>query len=105
MKAKRTKPQKTVKIIYWSVLAILIGWILLWSTNSFYRTHRLKRELSQLNAKTERLIAQNDSLRAENEKLMTNLDAAEKAARERFGLIKPGEKVFRFIPAPEVDKK
>ena len=59
----------------------------------------MKKAVSELNAK-------NDSLRTENEKLQTSLDAAEKAARERFGLVKPGEKVFRFVPANEpLEKK
>lgn len=61
----------------------------------------MHRELQSMRSNVERLSAVNDSLRNENEKLRTSLDAAEKAARERFGLVKPGEKVFRFVPAPD----
>ncbi len=101
MKSKQKRSSKIVRIIFWGVLFILTGWILLWGTNSFYNTSRLRNELHLMRGKVDRLVAVNDSLRSENEKLRTSLDAAEKAARERFGLVKPGEKVFRFIPSPE----
>ena len=32
-------------------------------------------------------------------------ETAEKAAREKFGLTKPDETVFRFVPAEEDDSK
>lgn len=104
MKTKQNKPKKVIRLVYWMIFVILAGWIMLWGTNSFYNTYRLRRSMEEMRAKVEKLSAVNDSLRSENEKLKTNLDAAEKAARERFGLVKPGEKVFRFIPAPEEKK-
>jgi cell division protein FtsB len=101
MKSRKYKTPKVINYVFWAILLILTGWILLWGTNSFYNTHRLRKELVQIRTKVDRLVAVNDSLRSENEKLSTSLDAAEKAARERFGLVKPGEKVFRFIQSPD----
>ncbi len=105
VKGKSKKYQKASRIIFGVILAFIFGWIMLWGSNSFYNTHRLRKELAQMNARVTKLSAVNDSLRTENEKLKTSLEAAEKAARERFGLVKPGEKVFRFIPAPEEESK
>jgi len=57
--------------------------------------------VEQLEKETTILKAQNDSLAQENERLKTDPEAAEKAARENFGLTKPDETVFRFVPAKD----
>lgn len=69
--------------------------------NSFYNTWKLQRQVRLLKTETMHLKAVNDSLAQENERLKTDPEAAEKAAREKFGLTKPGETVIRFVPAKE----
>jgi len=92
---------KVSKIIFWAVIIFVASWITLWGSNSFLRTALMNRSLKVMEKQVAVLKAQNDSLKAENERLRTSPEAAEKAARERFGLTKPGEKVFRFVPAAE----
>ena len=48
-----------------------------------------------------RLQTQNDSLRIVLERMETDPDFLEKVAREKFGMIKPGEHLYR-IKKPEV---
>lgn len=107
MKRERQQSPAYVKWIYWGALIFVISWVTLWGSNSFLRTGLMHRSLNKLQASVNTLQAQNDSLRQENELLKTNLETAEKTARERFGLTKPGEKVFRFVPAapPKEDGK
>ncbi|HRY83270.1 MAG TPA: septum formation initiator family protein [Candidatus Cloacimonadota bacterium] len=95
---KRVQPAY-VKWIYIAALVFVLSWVTLWGPNSFLRTGLQRHSLKKLESSVTALKAQNDSLRRENELLKTNLETAEKTARERFGLTKPGEKVFRFVPA------
>ena len=106
MSAEVSKVKRISRYIFWGIISIILIWVLIFSDNSFWNTWRLKKEMVSMRDKVTELNAKNDSLKTENEKLQTSLDAAEKAARERFGLVKPGEKVFRFVPANEpLEKK
>ncbi len=46
------------------------------------------------------LEAEIDSLRVEAEALETDSTRQERAARERFGMLRPGEILYRVRPAP-----
>ena len=105
MKRDKQPSPAYVKWIYWGALIFVVSWLTIWGGNSFLRTRLLRRTLKQMEHSVGLLEVQNDSLRQENEKLKTNLETAEKTARERFGLTKPGEKVFRFVPAAEPKKE
>ncbi|HNX36868.1 MAG TPA: septum formation initiator family protein [Candidatus Cloacimonadota bacterium] len=105
MKQDRANNPRIANIVFWAVIIFMVSWITLWGGNSFLKTHQLHRSLKNMEAQVNVLKAQNDSLKAENERLRTSPEAAEKAARERFGLTKPGEKVFRFVPAADPPKE
>ncbi|PKN79585.1 MAG: hypothetical protein CVU48_04920 [Candidatus Cloacimonetes bacterium HGW-Cloacimonetes-1] len=106
MRAEVSKIKLISRYIFAGIIALILLWVFILSDNSFWNTWRLNKEMINMRKKVTELNARNDSLRTENEKLQTSLDAAEKAARERFGLVKPGEKVFRFVPANEpIEKK
>ncbi|MCK9557874.1 MAG: septum formation initiator family protein [Candidatus Cloacimonetes bacterium] len=90
--------------LYAIAIVLLILWILVLGRNSFWNTYQLKRQVEGLEKEAEFLKAVNDSLARENMRLKTDPEAAEKAAREQFGLTKPGEKVFRFVPSKENER-
>jgi len=101
MKTRKQAAPKSVRIAFWSVVAILAIWILLLGGNSFFNTWKLQRKVQLLEKETTYLKTINDSLAQENLRLKTDPESAEKAAREKFGLTKPNETVFRFVPAKE----
>ncbi|MDD4310748.1 MAG: septum formation initiator family protein [Candidatus Cloacimonetes bacterium] len=105
MKTKDKKSSPTIRFIFWSVIALMALWIILLGGNSFYNTWKLQRKVQLLQRQTSFLQAQNDSLAKENERLKTDPETAEKAAREKFGLTKENETVFRFVPAKEDETK
>jgi cell division protein FtsB len=107
MKTRKQAAPKSVRIAFWSVVGLLALWILLLGGNSFFNTWKLQRKVELLEKETTHLKAVNDSLAQENLRLKTDPESAEKAAREKFGLTKPDETVFRFVPAKEEapDKK
>lgn len=104
MKAEGKPLPRYLNIFFWLLVVGICSWILVWGDYSFYKTWRQKVQLQELNESVSKLKAVNDSLRQENERLKTSPEAAEKAAREQFGLTKEGEKVFRFVPAPPTNK-
>ncbi|HQQ68144.1 MAG TPA: septum formation initiator family protein [Candidatus Cloacimonadota bacterium] len=103
MKSRAKETPKLLRYAFWLIAAIMILWILLFGRNSFFNTMKLSRKVDKLEQETEMLKAVNDSLAKENARLKTDPEAAEKAAREQFGLTKPDEKVFRFVPAKGED--
>jgi len=48
-----------------------------------------------------RLVVEIDSMRREVEALETDPKAQERAARERFGMLRPGELMYRIERVPE----
>jgi len=101
MKVKSKESPGYVFYIFLIIIMLLILWISVLGRNSFWNTHQLQRKVENLEREATRLKAVNDSLAKENARLQTDPEAAEKAAREQYGLTKPGEKVFRFVPAKE----
>lgn len=101
MKIKAKETPRFYHYLYLIIIVILILWIGIFSRNSFWHTHQLQRKVETMEREAENLKAINDSLAKENTRLKTDPEAAEKAAREQYGLTKPGEKVFRFVPAKE----
>lgn len=105
MKTRSKELSPNLRYVFWALVALIFIWILILSGNSFLNTWKLQRKVQLLEKETSFLKAQNDSLAQENERLKTDPEAAEKAAREKFGLTKPDETVFRFVPAKEDDPK
>ncbi len=62
-------------------------------------TWKLKRQVREERAAIEELRLEIDSLRAYAESLETNPETQERVARERFGMIREGEIVYRIEPA------
>ncbi len=104
MRHRKKEVPVVLRYIYYAVIVLLLIWIGFTGRNSFWKTVKLKKELQVLEQETLRLKAINDSLQLENQRLKTDPQAAEKAAREQFGFTKPGEQVFRFVPALEEGK-
>lgn len=105
MKTRSKALSPTLRYIFWALAAIIALWILVLSGNSFFNTWKLQHRVQLLEKETLALKAQNDSLAQENLRLKTDPETAEKAAREKFGLTKEDETVFRFVPAKEDEPK
>ena len=77
---------------------ILITAIFLASDVGLYHLWRSQAKMKDLETEIETLTAENADLRANVEELRTNPFMIEKIARERYGYLKPGDRVFRIIP-------
>lgn len=81
-------------------LVALVAWVVFFDSHSVVRRAEYARELA-------RAAGQNDALRAEigahEAALDRGLDAetVERVAREQYGMRRPGEVVYRVLPASE----
>ena len=59
--------------------------------------YQLHRERNQVKAEIEQLIQEEAELTNELDRLINDKEYIKKIAREKFYMVKPGEKVFRVI--------
>jgi len=78
------------------VIALAIYFALFGGEYSLFALRTLEREKEREEAAVERLQGEVDSLRAWIDSLQNDPATLEKIARERYGMIKPGERLYRF---------
>jgi len=92
--------QKAAKIIVLLIISLIgiifiagdVGLINLWSA---------KKKIKNLETRIESIQKENAVLNEKIKSLKTDPFEIEKVARERYGYLKPGERVYRFIKIPE----
>ena len=99
MKPRSGKPNPLLRLVFYAAMLFVVSWILLWGEHSFVRTWNMGHKVQALQKEMQELQTINEELKLENQRLKSDPRAAEKVAREKFGLTKEGEKVFRFIPS------
>ena len=62
----------------------------------FRRYARLQRDLHALEDRNAKLVAENERIKREVQRLRSEPAALERAARENLGLVRPGEIVFNL---------
>ena len=67
----------------------------------FVRIYKLKHKKQNLQLQYKQLQAEVLHLARDKELLQEDFFYLEKIAREKYGLSRPDEKVYRFLPAPE----
>jgi cell division protein FtsB len=101
------KPGTGRRLLAGAVLA-LAGYYALWGGEySAFHLLRLKRERREADALLVRTRAEVDSLKTLAGSLEKDDAAVERIARERFGMIRDGELLYRFVPvdsAPPVQE-
>jgi len=80
----------------WIALAAWLVWTGLLSDHSFYRLWRLSREQRRSEIELERTREQVGALESENKDPRTRRERTERLLRERAGMAKPGEIVYRI---------
>lgn len=92
----------------WWKLAALAAAIAVWAyvfvagDGGWLQLRQERENLAEMTAEVTRLQAQNDSLKTVLERMETDPEFLERVAREKFGMVKPGEHLYR-IKRPEPD--
>lgn len=77
------------------IIAVVIGLLFL---PSYTKMQELKQKNQEFAERIKYLTARNKSLELERQRLLTNPDYLEKFAREKMGLIRQGETVYKIVP-------
>jgi cell division protein FtsB len=93
----------------WSVSAVFIVGLLVWfffgGSDGLIAQREMNREIEHLRHDIELISAQNVELRAQITRLQEDLAYLERIARERYGMARPGERVYRVIPTDRTGAK
>ena len=95
--------KKKIFVIGVACLLLIMVFTAVFGKKGVMDLRRSRRELAAQADRIRALEAERDRLAAEIRRLETDPRAVEKAAREKFGLAAPGEKVV-VDPAPTVKK-
>ena len=84
---------------------LIMGTMLLFFNDmGIIKWYQLRQERLHVQTEIDRLILEEKDLTAELDRLENDDEYIKKIARERFHMVKPGEKVFRVIDRRKVKK-
>jgi cell division protein FtsB len=83
----------------------IIGFIFIAGDVGLMKVWSAQRQVQNLRSKISELENKNALLSAEIDRLKSDSFAIEKVAREKYGYLKPGDKVYRIVPVPEKPEK
>ena len=86
------------------IILVLGAMLLFINDMGIVKWYQLKQERLHIQTEIDRLILEEKDLTAEFDRLENDDEYIKKIARERFYMVKPGEKVFRVIDQRKVKK-
>jgi cell division protein FtsB len=88
----------TVKFLFITLISIVGGVYLLFNEKGVIRYVELKNEVDNLNEQIEMLEKENKMLEGEIDSLKKKIPSKiERTAREKYDMIRPGEKKIEFV--------
>ena len=90
---------RSLRLLRTAVLAVLAISLAAYGGQSLTRVWALKKEVEILEREVGTLRADTARLTAEVDRLRTDPEYIEQIAREKLGLVKPGERVYKLPPA------
>ena len=95
---RRFKPRPLTtrrKVSYAALAALPVLAIFTFGNRGLIKRVELERQASELHMALYRDRAAGDSLRLEIKKLQRDTSAVERLARERYGMVRPGETIYK----------
>ena|SRR4030066_943315 len=96
--------KRQLTIAGYVVTAIYLLFSLIFSDLGLLKYYSMKRDHNRLSHEISQLDSSNKSMREEVTKLKTDPDYIESIARDKLGLVKEGEKVYKFQPPNPISK-
>jgi len=90
---------RSMRLLRTAVMAVLAVSLAVYGGQSLTRVWALKKEVETLEREVGALRADAARLTAEVDRLRTDPEYIEQIAREKLGLVKPGERVYKLPPA------
>ena len=89
--------EKLIRILLPGLLLLAAYYALFGGEYSVFELREARADLAETRAELERLQRENDSLRAWEDSLLTDSATIERLAREQFGMVRPGETLYRLV--------
>ena len=87
------------------IILLLIGAVFIAGDVGLWNLWTAQRRLKNIQQEIVELENENELLKTEIEMLVSDPFAIEKVARERYGYLRPGDKVYRIITLPAEENK
>ncbi|HEY5133437.1 MAG TPA: septum formation initiator family protein [Candidatus Krumholzibacteriaceae bacterium] len=87
------------------IVLVLIALVFIAGDVGLVKLWGAQREMKDLSAKITQLESRNALLSAEIDRLRNDPFSIEKVAREKYGYLRPGDKVYRIVTYPEKPEK
>ena len=91
-----TQKQFIRGIIFLLCITLLI--IFIFGDHGLLQLYKLKRDRAKVQAQIAQLRKEREGVMVEKNRLENDIQYLEKLARERYRMVKPGEKVYKVIP-------
>ena len=91
---------RSLRLLRTAVLAVLAVGFAAYGGQSLTRAWTLKKEVESLEREMGALRAETARLTADLDRLRTDPDYIEQIARDKLGLVKPGDRVLKLPTAP-----
>lgn len=89
--------RRVVRVALVVVLGVALYYALFGGEYSVFELRQLSKRVVAEQARLDSLRAEVDSLEARADSLANDSATIERIARERYGMIRPGERLYRFI--------
>ena len=96
-----TQKQFIRGIIFLLCITLLI--IFIFGDHGLLQLYKLKRNRAKVQAQIAQLRKERERVMVEKNRLENDIQYLEKLARERYRMVKPGEKVYKVIPENKDD--
>ena len=96
-----TQKQFIRGIIFLLCITLLI--IFIFGDHGLLQLYKLKRDRAKVQAQIAQLRKERERVMVEKNQLENDIQYLEKLARERYRMVKPGEKVYKVIPEKKDD--
>ena len=85
------------------LLCITLLIIFIFGDHGLLQLYKLKRDRAKVQAQISQLRKERERVTVEKNRLENDIQYLEKLARERYRMVKPGEKVYKVIPEKKGD--
>jgi cell division protein FtsB len=91
------KKKKGKRIVFWSLMGV-VALTLVSGNYGAYEIYKIQKQKTVLEQEIERLQQEHNELIKTKERAKSDMATIEKIAREKYSMIKEGERVYQVIP-------
>jgi cell division protein FtsB len=99
--ARSSRIRVVIRLVLLAAVIAVVVYLFVFSRYGFLRLKEIEAENAELEDRIAAVETENAELRGEIERMENDMEAIERLARTDLGLIKEGDKVYRFIEDDE----